>query len=89
MSVMLFMVMLHILIFSGDCVTAQLVNNHQWTAVLSSLNIKSFQESRSSSTGTASNSLCAEHIKIYMDQINSSYWAVQSEYSTFLATQLP
>jgi hypothetical protein len=74
--------------FSRDFVTAQLVNNHQWTAVFSSLNINSFKESRSSSTATAKNSLCAEHIKIYMDQINSSYWAMQSEYSTFLAAYL-
>jgi len=61
-------------------VTAQLVNNQQWKAVLSALNIKFLQESKSSSTATANISLCAEHVKIYMDQINSSYWAVQSEY---------
>jgi len=80
---MLLMVVFHLSIFthlSRDCVTAQLVNNHQWIAVLSSLNIKFLQESSSSSTAIANISLCAEHIKIYMDQINSSYWAIQSEY---------
>jgi hypothetical protein len=86
---MLLKVILHVLIFvdfSRDCVTAQLVDNRRWTAVLPSLNIKSLQETMSSLTATADNSLCAEHVKIYMDQINSSYWAVQSEYSSFLVT---
>jgi hypothetical protein len=62
------------------------VNNQQWTAVLSSLNIKSFQEARSSMIVAKNNPLCAEHIQIYLDQINTSYWAIQSECSTFLDT---
>jgi hypothetical protein len=89
MSAMLLMVILPALIFihlSRDCVTAEMENNHQWTAVLSSLNMKSLQESRSSLNATDKNSLCAEHMKIYMHQINSSYWAIQSKYSTILAT---
>jgi hypothetical protein len=88
---MLLIVVLHLLIFihvSRDCVNAELVNSHQWTALLSSLHIKFLQETRSSLTVTAKNSLCAEHVKIYMDQINSSYWAAQSEYSTFLVKHL-
>jgi hypothetical protein len=88
---MILIVIFHLLIFidfSRDCVNAELVNSHQWTALLSSLHVKYLQETRSSITVTAKNSLCTEHVKIYMDQINSSYWATQSEYSTFLAKHL-
>jgi hypothetical protein len=65
-------------------VTVEPVNNQQWRAVLCSLNIKSFEEIRSSMIVTQNNSLCTEHIQIYLDQINTSYWAIQSEYSKFL-----
>jgi hypothetical protein len=88
---MLLIVIPHLLVFillSRGCVNAELVNNHHWTTLLSSLRIKFLKETRSSLTVTSKNSLCAEHVKIYMDQINSSYWATQSEYSTFLAKRL-
>jgi hypothetical protein len=85
---MLVKAILHILIFiylSQNFVTAELVNNHQWIAVLSSLNIKSLKETRSSLTEKANDSLRVEHIKICLDQIKNCYREIQNEYSTFLA----
>jgi hypothetical protein len=61
-------------------VAAELVNNQQLTDVLSDLNNIYFQQSRSSPFATANNTLCSQHFQIYLDQINVSYWAVQSEY---------
>jgi hypothetical protein len=65
------------------CVEAELVNNHQWKDILPYLNTKYFQQSRPSLFATANNTLCSQHFQIYLDQINVSYWAMQSEYFVY------
>jgi hypothetical protein len=80
---MLLKVISHTLVFIhilNNCVAEERVNDYQWRAVLSFLNVTSVQETRASLIVTAKNSLCAEHMKIYLDQISTSTWAVQSEY---------
>jgi hypothetical protein len=64
----------------GTCMEAESVNDHQWNEVLPYLDIKYFQESWPSLFATANSTLCSQHLQIYLDQINVSYWATKSEY---------
>ena len=59
-------------------------NLHQWKSVLPYLNIKYFQETRLSLSEAVNNTLCAKDFQMYVDQINESYWAIQSEYLTLI-----
>jgi len=52
--------------------------------VLPYLNIKYFQETRLSLSEAVNNTLCAKDFQMYVDQINESYWAIQSEYLTLI-----
>jgi hypothetical protein len=73
----------YILIFVsvlGTYKSAELVNDYQWKDILPYLNVKHFQESRSSPFATANNILCAQHFQIYMDQMTTSEWAMLSKY---------
>jgi hypothetical protein len=77
------MLLPHILIFIsvwGTYKSADLVNDHQWKDVLPYLNVKYLQETRPSVLATVNNTLCAQHFQIYMDQLNTSYWAMLSKY---------
>jgi hypothetical protein len=76
---MLLMLHVYVLIFVpllGSCVTA-----HRWKDVLPYLNIKYFQETWPSLSAAVNNTLCEKHFQMYVDQISSSYWAMQSKYS--------
>jgi hypothetical protein len=75
---MLLMLQFYVIIFVpvlGNCVTF-----HQWKGVLPYLNVKHFQEIWSSLSVAVNNTLCKEHFQMYLDQINDSHWAMQSEY---------
>jgi len=52
--------------------------------VLPYFNIEYFQETRLSLSETMNNTQCAKDFQMYVDQINESYWALQSEYLTLI-----
>jgi hypothetical protein len=52
--------------------------------VLPHLNIEYFQKTKLSLSGAVNNTLCAKDFQMYVDQINESYWAIQSKYLTLI-----
>jgi hypothetical protein len=75
---MLLMLQAYVLIFVpvlGNCATVR-----QWQSVLPYFNIKYFQETWPSVSDAVNNTLCAKDFQMYVDQINESYWAMQSKY---------
>jgi hypothetical protein len=68
----------------GNCATF-----HQWINVLPYLNIKHFQEISPSLPEAVNNTICTKDFQMYVDQINESYWAMQSEYLILIFVILP
>jgi hypothetical protein len=84
---MLLILQAYILIFVtilGNCATL-----HQWKNVLPYLDIKHFQEIWPSLSEAVNNTICTKDFKMYVGQINESYWAMKSEYLILIFVVLP
>jgi len=78
------LLMLHVYLLTFVSLLGNCENFRQWKSVLPYFNIEYFQETRLSLSETMNNTQCAKDFQMYVDQINESYWALQSEYLTLI-----